>query len=134
MLPLPQRPYLLRAMHAWITDCGCTPHLVVDATRDGVQVPQDFVQDGRIVLNIGYSATSNLELGNEAVSFQARFSGTPRAVRVPLTAVLGIYARENGRGMIFSPEDIAASPDEPPDGGGKQAGTGARRARLKVVK
>lgn len=135
MPTLPQRPYLLRAMHAWITDSGCTPHLVVDATREGVQVPQDFVQDGRIVLNISYSATSNLELGNDAVSFNARFGGTPRTVRVPLGAVLGIYARENGRGMIFSPEDLAASPDEPPGGdGGKDPGAGARRARLKVVK
>lgn len=133
--PIPQRPYLLRAMHAWMTDNGQTPHLVVDAARDGVDVPQGYVRDGKIVLNISYAATSNLDLGNERIAFSARFAGTPHAVRVPLAAVLGIYARETGQGMIFSDEDFPAAPDEPPGGdGGKDPGAGARRARLKVVK
>jgi stringent starvation protein B len=135
MAPLPQRPYLIRAMHAWMTDNGHTPHLVVDASREDVRVPQGFVSDGKIVLNISYAATSNLELGNDAIGFQARFGGTPYAVAVPMAAVLGIYAKETGRGMVFSNEDYAQAPDEPPGGnGGKDPGSGARRARLKVVK
>lgn len=135
MPQLPQRPYLLRAMHAWMTDSGHTPHLVVDTSREGVQVPMAFARDGRIVLNISYAATSNLQLGNELIVFQARFAGAPHTVSVPVAAVLGIYARETGRGMIFSDEDFTGSPDEPPGGtGGKDTGGGARRTRLKVVK
>jgi stringent starvation protein B len=134
-LLLPQRPYLLRAMHAWMTDNGHTPHLVVDASRENVQVPPGFVRDGKIVLNISHAATSHLDIGNDLIAFNARFGGTPHVVRVPLAAVLGIYARETGRGMIFSDEDLVTGPDEPPGGdGGKDPGAGARRARLKVVK
>jgi stringent starvation protein B len=130
-----QRPYLLRAMHAWITDNGHTPYLVVDATVDGVDVPQAYVRDGKIVLNVSYTATSSLELGNDAVVFQARFGGMPHRVHVPLGAVLGIYARESGRGMVFSDQESATAPEEPPGGdGGQPSGPGARRARLKVVK
>src|SRR5688572_27547566 len=105
-----RRPYLLRAMHEWITDNHQTPHIVVDATLEGVQVPRQFVQGGKIILNISLSATHGLALGNDAVRFRARFGGVTYDVNVPSTAVLGIYARETGQGMIFSEADGA-----PPD-------------------
>ena len=110
----PQRPYLYRAMHEWMTDCGHTPQIVVDATADGAAVPQEFVENGRIVLNVSYSATRNLELSNEGVGFQARFGGKPHAVFVPAAAVLAIYARETGEGMVFSDQ---RSPDDSPVNG-----------------
>lgn len=135
--PIPQRPYLLRAMFAWITDNGQTPHVVVDAAVEGVDVPRQFVRDGKIVLNISPAAVNSLEIGNETLEFHARFSGTPFAVRVPLRAVLGIYARETGRGMIFSDDDGGSAPDEPPPGSGDGASPGqpaARKAHLKIVK
>jgi stringent starvation protein B len=139
---LSRRPYLLRAMHEWMVDCGYTPHLIVDAQPEGVQVPREFVKDGRIVLNVSASATQALMIGADAVEFNARFGGTSRHVRVPVAAVLGIYARETGQGMVFN-ED--ANPEPPPgrgDGGDQSAdGTApaspkppSRRAKLKVVK
>ncbi|GMW06953.1 MAG: ClpXP protease specificity-enhancing factor [Gammaproteobacteria bacterium] len=134
---IPQRPYLVRAMHAWITDSGHTPHVVVDAAVEGVNVPQQFVRDGKIVLNISSTAVSGLEIGNEALTFRARFSGSPWLVHVPLRAVLGIYSRETGRGMIFSEDDAGSTPDEPPPDGGDGAPAtpqGARKPRLTVVK
>jgi stringent starvation protein B len=100
----PRRPYLVRAFYDWLVDNDLTPHLVVDATLPGAQVPMEFVSDGQIVLNIAPRAVGNLELGNEAVSFNARFSGRPHAVIVPMYAVVAIYARENGAGTMFDPE------------------------------
>lgn len=100
----PRRPYLVRAFYDWLVDNDLTPHLVVDATLPGVQVPMEFVSDGQIVLNIAPRAVGNLELGNEAISFNARFSGRPHSVIVPLYAVMAIYARENGAGTMFEPE------------------------------
>jgi stringent starvation protein B len=129
-----QRPYLLRAMHAWMSDNGQTPHIVVDATVTGLEVPTQYVRDGKIVLNVSHAATSGLDLGNDCVVFSARFSGTPFSVRVPMRAVLGIYARETGKGMIFSGEEFAGQPGEPPGGDGGGAAGGARRANLKIVK
>lgn len=100
----PRRPYLLRAFYDWLVDNDLTPHLVVDATLPGVQVPMEFVSDGQIILNVAPRAVGNLELGNEAVSFNARFSGRPHSVIVPMYAVLAVYARENGAGTMFEPE------------------------------
>lgn len=125
-----QRPYLLRAMHAWMTDNGQTPHIVVDATVPGLQVPTQYVRDGKIVLNISLAATGDLDISNDAVVFSARFSGSPFLVRVPMPAILGIYARETGKGMVFSAEDFAG----PPDGNGGDGSGGSRRANLKLVK
>lgn len=105
-----KRPYLLRAMHEWMTANDQTPHVVVDAECPEVVVPHQHVQQGKIILNIGYSATRDLELGDEAISFGARFGGTPFVVTVPIDAVLGIYAKESGQGMIFSDN---ASEDKP---------------------
>lgn len=92
-----RRPYLLRAMHEWITDNQQTPHIVVDATLAGVAVPQQFVQSGKIILNVSHSATNGLALGNDVVRFRARFGSVTHDVNVPVLAILGIYARETGR-------------------------------------
>lgn len=134
MSPPPKRPYLVRALHEWMTDAGLTPHLVVDATAPGVRVPEKFVTDGRIVLNVSHGATRGLVLGNERVAFQARFAGAPMEVEVPLPAVLGIYARESGEGLVFPTDEYgtdgttAPPSDEPPPA----PPTG--RPALKVVK
>jgi stringent starvation protein B len=107
-----RRPYLLRAMHEWISDSDQTPHIVVDASLQGVEVPRQYVQGGKIILNVSNSATSNLSLGNDLVRFRARFGAVTHDVMVPIAAVLGIYARETGQGMIFS--DADAPPPTPP--------------------
>ena len=97
-----KNPYLLRAMHQWMSDGGHTPHIIVDATRPGVQVPPAHVKDGRIVLNISLSATQHLSLGNDLLEFNTRFGGRVFHVKVPIGAVLGIYARETNEGMVFT--------------------------------
>jgi stringent starvation protein B len=102
------RPYLLRALYAWIADNDMTPHLLVDAGRPGVQVPAFAVSDGKVVLNIADRAVAGLEMGNDLISFTARFGGVSHPVRVPVSAVLAIYARETGQAMAL-PEEI----DEP---------------------
>lgn len=101
----PRRPFMLRAFYDWLLDNELTPHLVVDATMPGVRVPMEYVQDGQIILNVAPRAVGNLELGNEAVTFSARFGGRPHQVLVPLYAVQAIYARENGAGTMFEPEE-----------------------------
>jgi RNA polymerase-associated protein len=127
-----QHPYLLRAMHEWMTDNGDTPHIVVDAQGEGVDVPEQFITDGKIILNVSYAAVRDLQLGNEEISFEARFGGVPNIVRVPVAAILGIYARETGRGMIFSiQQDSEVSPPEDVDGDSPPTGG---RPHLKVVK
>ncbi|MEO7558486.1 MAG: ClpXP protease specificity-enhancing factor [Gammaproteobacteria bacterium] len=96
------RPYLIRAIHEWILDNGLAPHLLVNALVSGVEIPAQYVQNGKIILNISPSAVHNLELGNERIEFSARFGGTAMTVSVPISAVLAIYARENGQGMVFN--------------------------------
>ena len=130
--PLPKRPFLLRAMHQWITECGNTPHVIVDATREGTEVPRAHVENGKIVLNLSDGATQRLHLGNEEVEFDARFAGVKHHVRFPVSAVLGIYARETGEGMVFSEQDLGPQPPtHPPQ---TEEGGGSRRPQLKVVK
>ena len=102
------RPYLLRALWEWIADNGMTPHLLVDARQPGVRVPAHTVKDGKVVLNIADRAVAKLEMGNDMVSFSARFAGVSQSVQVPVTAILAIYARETGHGMAL-PEEIGAS-------------------------
>jgi len=121
-----------------MTDNGQTPHLVVDATQPGVTVPEQHVQDGRIVLNVSYSATSRLELANDEITFDARFGGVPRIVRVPIAAVLGIYARETGEGLVFPTDEFsppgegpAPEPPAPPDA---PTTPPAGRPSLKIVR
>lgn len=108
------RPYLLRAHHEWMSDNGLTPHLVVNAQRPGVAVPTQFVKDGTIVLNIALRAVRDLMLDNDAISFNARFSGVSHQVYVPIDAVRGLVAREYGVGVTFADESFAdeASTDE----------------------
>ena len=121
------RPYLVRAIHEWILDNNMTPHLLVDMEGEGVEVPAQHGQNGKIVLNISPAAVEGLDLGNDAVSFRARFGGIATDVHVPVNAVLAIYAKENGRGMVFSDDG-----DEPePSDRSKQQG---RRPSLKIVK
>ena len=140
-----RRPYLLRAMHEWITDNQQTPHVVVDASLDGVEVPRQFVQNGKIILNVSYSATNGLTLGNDLVRFHARFGSVTHDVMVPVQAVLGIYARETGQGMIFSENDASPDPIGPgpnSTGPGPSSSTptksgdspAPKRSHLKVVK
>ena len=125
-----RRPYLVRAMHEWMTDNGQTPHLVVDVSVAGTDVPRAFVRDGRITLNVGWQATQGLKLGNEWIEFAARFGGVPQQVRVPVAAVLGIYARETGQGMLFQDEGDAP-PTPPATSGPEDSGS---RPKLRVVK
>ncbi len=121
------RPYLLRALYEWITDNGLTPHVLVDTEIDGVDVPGHAIAQGKIVLNIASSATEQLQLENETIYFKARFSGKPYNITVPMGAVIAIYARENGQGMMFAQDDSTPPPvdgsDDPPS-----------RSHLKVVK
>ena len=111
----PRRPYMLRAFYNWLVDNDLTPHLVVDAQSAGVRVPLEFVQDGQIILNIAPRAVGNLDLGNDVITFSARFSGRPHSIIVPLYAVQAIYARENGAGTMFEPEEAYEyqTPEEP---------------------
>jgi stringent starvation protein B len=128
---LPKRPYLLRAMHQWITDSGNTPHVIVDAAREGTEVPRAYVKDGKIVLNLSEGATQRLRLGADLVEFDARFAGVVHHVRFPVSSVLGIYARETGEGMVFSEQDLGPEPPTRPT----PADEGApKRPQLKVVK
>lgn len=129
----PSRPYLLRALYDWILDNGMTPYLLVDAERDQVVVPEQFIENGKIVFNVGPTAVRNLELGNEWLMFDARFSGSPMQVSVPIMAVLAIYARENGKGMVFTDEEAEGETPPPPPSGG-DGGDRPKKPTLKVVK
>ena len=125
------RPYLIRAVYEWIVDNGLTPYLLVNAEGEGVVVPAQYIQQGRIVLNVAPRAVMALELGNELIEFHARFGGVETGLSVPVAAVMAIYAQENGQGMAFSEDgdggggdggDDGSSPDKP------------KRPSLKVVK
>ena len=128
------RPYLLRALYQWIGDNSMTPHLLVDATREGVQVPASTVKEGRVVLNIAARAVANLDLGNRDVRFKARFGGVSQSVVVPLSAILAIYAQETGQGMML-PEDGGTMPADEPDASPEPSDDGPKRGgHLRVVK
>lgn len=105
----PNQPYLLNAFYEWIVDNNLTPYIVVDAHFSGVQVPQEYVQDGQIVLNVSPSSTGKLQLGLQEVTFEARFGGVPRSLVIPCPAVLAIYAKENGAGTVFTVEENMSS-------------------------
>ena len=109
----PSQPYLLRAIYEWIVDNDLTPYLLVDASNDDVHVPRQYVENGKIVLNIAPRAVNNLELSNEKVNFNARFSGKAMDVIFPVGAVLAIYAKENGQGMVFGEADQEPTPPKP---------------------
>lgn len=129
------RPYLLRGFYEWIVDNGLTPHILVDASRDGVMVPPDSVVNNQIVLNISAAAVQRLTLDNDAVRFGARFAGVHWEICVPVDAVMAIYARENGRGITFSDEEpgLGASPSIPPSTAGHSTAKGRGKPELKLV-
>lgn len=137
------KPYFIRALYEWIVDNNCTPHILVDAHKPATQVPQQHVnKDGQIILNISPTAVKDFFMDNTAISFNARFSGVANNLYIPMTAILGIYARENGQGMMFepdttpSPPPAAPTPPAPPSpvGAGSGSTVVAKRPGLRVVK
>ncbi|WAK01660.1 ClpXP protease specificity-enhancing factor [Methylobacter sp. YRD-M1] len=106
------KPYLIRSIYEWIIDNHLTPHLLVDAENSNAILPQEYIEDGKIVLNIRPEAIQGLSLGNEEIQFNARFGGKPMHIVTPIAAVMAIYAKENGKGMIFDHDDTEG--DEPP--------------------
>ncbi|MGE8406031.1 MAG: ClpXP protease specificity-enhancing factor [Pseudomonas sp.] len=135
------RPYLVRALYEWIVDNDCTPHILVNAEYPAVQVPQGFASDGQIVLNVSPNAVRGLQMDNDAVNFEGRFGGVAHSLHVPIGAILGIYARENGQGMVFElepsmvddeDEDEGVEPDD--DGPDDLPPRPTGRPSLKVVK
>lgn len=133
------RPYLVRAVHDWIVDSGLTPHLLVDAEVEGVEVPDEAMQDGKVVLNVSPQAVRDLIMDNELITFVARFGGVSRAISIPTVAVQAVYARENGRGMMFpEEEDLGQAEGRKADSEGddvkKDDEGGPRRPNLRVVK
>ncbi len=132
MVMTSSRPYMIRAIYEWIVDNDCTPYILVDAEYTGVQVPQQYVEEGQIVLNISPSAIVGLDVGNDEMGFRGRFGGVAQDVRVPVGAVKGIYARENGQGMLFDTSDETLPPPSGPKPGEKSP-KGVKPS-LKVVK
>lgn len=133
------KPYMIRAIYEWCVDSGFSPHLVVQVDGE-TRVPAGFVKDGEIVLNINYSAVKGLLIENEAVTFAARFNGVSHNIYIPVRAIKGIFARENGQGMFFEPE--AAPPEMPPPDGvppaqppsSAKGGSGKGRPSLRLIK
>jgi stringent starvation protein B len=124
------RPYLIRAIYDWAQDNAFTPHLLVDTTIKDVVVPTQFIKDDKIILNIAASAVVDLELGDEIISFSARFSGRVHEIFVPTSAVRAIYARENGVGLVL-PDDPELGGDDPP---ATPPGSESKGTHLKIVK
>lgn len=134
----PTRPYLARAIYEWICDNNLTPYLLVDATKPYTDVPTQFIQDGQIVLNIVPHAVHKLNMSNDAVTFSARFGGVSRDIYVPFNAVLGLYAKENGQGLFFDPEEYSnAQSDENPVESNhtetKQTETSKKKPSLRIL-
>ena len=119
----PKRPYLLRALFEWIVDSEMTPYVLIAATDPSVVVPRDYVNDGKIVLNVSPAAVRDLVFDDEFVRFNGRFGGSPFAVEAPMAQVLAIYAKETGDGMMFDPEESPSEPQETTPG-----------AHLKLIK
>ena len=124
------RPYIMRALYEWIVDNEFTPYVLVDAAVADVMVPQQFVKDNQIVLNISPDAVVDLSITNHAVAFNGRFGGVATDIFVPISAVVGIYARENGQGMVFDPEEAVTPPDDTP----REPDKPEKRPSLKIVK
>lgn len=122
------RPYLIRAIYDWILDNNQTPYLLVKADAPDLIAPQQYAQNGKLILNISQNAIQALNLGNEVIEFSARFSGVAMAVHIPVEAVMAVYARENGKGMVFNEDDGGDKPPAAPEP------DKARKPALKVVK
>lgn len=127
------RPYLIRALYDWIVDNELTPYLLIDTTQEGLNAPLEYADQGKLVLNVAPRAVRALNFGNSSINFNARFGGSPRDVHLPVPAVLAVYARENGQGMLFSELDG----DEPPTGSGDGddgPSGGSKKPNLRVIK
>ena len=124
------RPYLLRAFYEWISDNEMTPYILVDAEASDVGVPHQHVVDGQIVLNVGASAVKDLNTDNERLRFNARFGGAPFEIIIPICSIKAIYAKENGKGMVFSDDDISPLSPDPTDDGPKDS----KKPHLKLIK
>lgn len=139
-----RRPYLIRALYEWVLANDLTPHLLVAADAPGVEVPRQFVtEEGRITINVSPSAVRELVLGNDWVTFSARFSGRNHDISIPPGAVLALYARENGEGMLFGDVEVASAPESDAGDSADEASTGAeqdeggakqRPSHLRVIK
>ena len=134
------KPYLIRAIYEWCSDSGLTPYISVKVNA-ATRVPQEYVKDGEIVLNISQDATHRLTLGNDAVQFSARFNGHAREISIPLAAIQSIFARENGQGLVFPPEPAAQTDAAPSTGPQSQQRQGepqppgnGGKPRLQVIK
>lgn len=101
----PNRPYMIRAIYEWLSDNNLTPYILVDTSQKGVIVPSQHIQDNQIILNIVAHAVHQLDISNDAIQFSARFSGVSQDIYVPMSSVLGIYAKENGVGLFFDPSE-----------------------------
>ena len=102
------KPYLVRALYEWIVDNECTPYVIINADAENVEVPKQYIEDGRIILNVSEEAVRDFQITNEYLEFNARFNGVATQVYSPVAAILAIYAQENGHGMVFSEEDMQA--------------------------
>ena len=111
----PLKPYLIRAVYEWIVDNNLTPHLLINAGNNKGTLPVDFIEDGKIVLNIRPQAVEALSLGNDLIEFNARFSGKPMTITASVNAVLAIYAKENGKGLVFDQENNDGDETPPPE-------------------
>ena len=131
------RPYMIRALNEWILENNCTPYILVNAYARDVLVPQNYVKDGQIILNISPIAVQDLTITNDGIEFNGRFGGIPTRVYVPTSAVLGIYAKENGQGMIFDTDDPIPEPPGPgPEKPAKKDSDKSKSGRpdLRIVK
>ncbi len=126
MSELSTRPYLIRAIYEWCVDNTYTPYLAVQVNA-ATEVPRAYVKEGQIVLNIGPGAVRDLDMGNDVISCTSRFNGVVHHLYVPVEAVIGIYARENGQGLVFQAEEIAPPPESPPP-------EAPKRSKLTIVK
>lgn len=132
MSDLSTRPYLIRAIYEWCVDSGLTPYLAV-RVDEHTEVPPAFVKDGEIVLNISANAVRNLEMSNEMVTCNGRFGGAPFDVMVPVVAVIGIFAKETGQGLVFQGSDPQQTPPSA-NGGHEEHKPAPRKPHLKIVK
>lgn len=128
------RPYLIRAIYEWLVDNQLTPYVMVDAMVADVEVPENYIEDGKIILNVAPMAVRDLAMTNDDIQFDARFSGITHHIHIPTHSVMAVYAFENGRGMVFSDEDdtVDGGDSEPPEPGQPPRARG--KPNLKVVK
>lgn len=130
----PNRPYLLRALHQWIVDNGMTPHILVNAEVENIQVPVSAIRNGKVVLNVDPAAVRGLEIGNDYLTCSARFNGASQTLFVPIFAILAVYARENGQGMMFADEAGKPGGVNETDTPAKTTSSGKDRSHLQVIK